>query len=187
MIPNADGLYDYYYYASDGYDEDTDETYAGWCDRYGYLKKNISLTLGLGIWTRGNKTVDTTLTMAGEVADEDSITTSVGAGYTIIASPFPMGFDLTNITTTATATQSWTPDDENVPNWENDAATIMVPNADGLYDYYYYASDGYDEDTDETYAGWCDRYGYIQKNKVIPVGVAIWFKTKAAATVTFTK
>ena len=63
----------------------------------------------------------------------------------------------------------------------------MVPNADGLYAYYYYASVGYDEDTDETYAGWCDRYGYIQKNKVIPVGVAIWFKTKAAATVTFTK
>ena len=41
MIPDGNGNYDYYYYASDGYDEDTDETYAGWCDKFGYIKKNV--------------------------------------------------------------------------------------------------------------------------------------------------
>ena len=187
MIPNVKGGYDNYYFASDGYDEDTDETYAGWCDEYGYIKKNIPLAVGLGIWVRGNKTVDTALTQAGEVPGDSSITTDVGAGYTIIGNPFPMEFDIQDVTTTAAATQSWTPDDENVPNWEQNAATIMVPNAKGGYDNYYYASDGYDEDTDATYAGWCDEYGYIKKNVTVPAGTAVWFKVKAAATVTFTK
>ena len=187
MIPNDRGTYDNYYYASDGYDEDNDETYAGWCDEYGYIKKNVALTVGLGIWVRGNKTVASTLTQAGEVPEDSSITTSVGAGYTIIGSPYPMSFDLQDVTTTAPATQSWNPDDTNVENWEQNAACIMVPNDRGTYDNYYYASDGYDEDTDETYAGWCDEYGYIKKNVTVPAGMAVWFKTGAAATVTFTK
>jgi len=187
MIPNAKGGYDNYYFASDGYDDDTEETYAGWCDEFGYIKKDISLTVGLGIWVRGNKTLDTSLTEAGAVPTESSITTDVGAGYTIIGNPFPMAFDIQSVVTSVTPTQSWTPDDENVPDWEKNAATIMVPNAKGGYDNYYYASDGYDEDTDETYVGWCDEFGYIKKNVTVPAGTAVWFKTKAAATVTFTK
>ena len=47
------------------------------------------------------------------------------------------------ITTTDVGTQSWTPNDENVPGWEEQAATLMIPNVKGGYDYYYYASDGY--------------------------------------------
>lgn len=187
MIPNAAGNYDYYYYASDGYDDDTGETYAGWCDEFGYIKKNVALTVGLGIWVRGNKTVDSSLTQAGEVPGDSSITTSIGAGYTIIGNPFPTSFDLQDVTTTATATKSWNPDDTNVENWERNATTIMVPNAAGNYDYYYLASDGYDDDTGETYAGWCDEFGYIKKNVTVPAGMAVWFKTGAAATVTFTK
>ena len=187
MVPNAAGLYDYYYYASDGYDDDTEETYPGWCDEYGYIKKNVALEVGFGVWTKGAKAAGSALTFSGMVPSEDEITVDVDSGYTIIANPLPQAFEVQKVTTTAAATQAWTPEDENVPNWEKNAATIMVPNAAGLYDYYYYASDGYDDDTEETYPGWCDEYGYIQKNKFVAPGVAVWFKTKTAASVTFAK
>ena len=91
------------------------------------------------------------------------------------------------VSTSDAGTQSWNPDDTNVDGWYNTAATLMIPNGFGGYDYYYYASDGYDEDADEQYPGWCDMYGYVQKNVTVPAGVGIWFRTGAAATVTFTK
>jgi hypothetical protein len=186
MVPKATGGYDYYYYAADGYDEANDAEYAGWCDMYGYIQPNVTLTTGLGVWFKGTASGNETITMSGQVLSDDTTTTSVGSGYTIIANPYPIAADLQDVATTASAATAWDGDD-NVPGWYDNAPTIMIPKTTGGYDYYYYAQDGYDEANDSEYAGWCDMYGYIQKNVTIPVTSGIWFKNDAASTVTFSK
>ena len=186
LVPKASGGYDFYYYASDGWDDATETEYAGWCDMYGYIQPNVTLTTGLGVWFKGSTTANASITVAGSVVEDDSTTTSVGAGYTIIANPYPMVVDIQDVATSATAARAWNGDD-NVEGWYNNAPTIMIPKATGGYDFYYYAADGWDDATETEYAGWCDMYGYIQKNITIPVTTAVWFKNDTATTVTFDK
>ena len=186
MVPKATGGYDYYYYAADGYDEANDAEYAGWCDKFGYIQPDVTLTTGLGVWFKGSTSSSETITMSGQVLSDDTTTTSVGSGYTIVANPYPIAVDLQDVATAASGATAWEGDD-NVAGWYNNAPTIMVPKATGGYDYYYYAADGYDEANDSEYAGWCDKFGYIQKNVTIPVTTGIWFKNDTATSVTFTK
>jgi coproporphyrinogen III oxidase len=186
MVPNGEGGYSFYYYAADGWDDANETEYPGWCDEYGYIQANVTLTTGLGVWFKGSASGNESITMSGQVLDEATTATSVGSGYTIIANPYPVASDIQTVTTTASAATAWDGDD-NVPGWYNSAPTIMIPNGEGGYSFYYYAADGWDDDNETEYAGWCDEYGYIQKNITLPVTTGIWFKNNAAATVTFTK
>ena len=186
MVPKATGGYDYYYYAADGWDDANETEYPGWCDEFGYIQPSVALTTGLGVWFKGSTSGNETITMAGQVLEDDTTTTSVGSGYTIVANPYPIVVDLQTVATAASAATAWNGDD-NVPGWYNNAPTIMIPKTTGGYDYYYYAADGWDDDSETEYAGWCDEFGYIQKNMTIPVTAGIWFKNNSATTVTFTK
>ncbi len=186
MIPNGEGGYNYYYYATDGWDDATETESTGWCDMYGYLQPSITLTPGLGVWFKGATTGNGTITVSGQVVGDATSTTSVGAGYTIVANPYPVAADIQTVATSATAGTAWNGDD-NVPGWYNNAPTIMIPNGEGGYNYFYYAADGWDDANETEYPGWCDMYGYIQKNISIPVSSGIWFKNNSATTVTFSK
>ena len=186
MIPNGKGGYNYFYYAADGYNEADDSESKGWCDKFGYLQTGMTLTTGLGVWFKGSAADNGSITVSGQVLAEDSTTTEVGAGYTIIANPYPIAADIQDVATSASAATAWNGDDT-IDGWYNSAPTIMIPNGKGGYNYFYYAADGYDESNDSEYAGWCDKFGYIQKNVTIPVSTGVWFKNDTATTVTFAK
>ena len=124
--------------------------------------------------------------VSGAVLSGATTETIVDAGYTLIANPYPELVNITNITISAAGATAWDGDD-NVPGWYNNAPTIMIPNGEGGYNFYYYAADGWDDDNETEYAGWCNKFGYIQKTISIPVMMGVWFKNDISTTITFTK
>lgn len=70
-------------------------------------------------------------------------------------------------------------------SWYDTAPQIMVRNADGGYDFYYFLSDGLDNG-DGTYSpAWVDDAAAPVEASLIEAGAAFWYKPTTAVTATF--
>ena len=178
QIRCADGSYTVRYYADDGWDNDANETRAGWCLEDGSLDMTTTLTLGGGAWVScaGG---DCSFTTAGAVASEE---TAVGGDSTITmlcGGAFPVSF---NINDTDAVTWTLTPgtafnhgvNDDYTVGWHLVAPKIQIRCVDGSYTVRYYADDGWDNDANETRAGWCLEDGSLDLNTTVDVGGGFW-------------
>ena len=72
--------------------------------------------------------------------------------------------------------------------WEDQAAQIQIPNANGVgYTIAYYISDARDPDSAENLgAGWADPSGYMI-NATVPVGVGVWLNARKSVNLPINK
>ena len=177
MIYNGVG-YDYYYYISDAYDANGDETTA-WADGGGDETADQK-TIGTGCWLRipAGKATNGSVTSAGEVNDAESSTIDIANGLTLACSPYPVALNMAKVTTSGLTAGT---DD----TMYTDAPCIMVYHGVG-YEYYYYISDAYDVGGNEVTA-WADGGGDAVTGEIANVGEAFWVRSGSAGTLTIAK
>ena len=163
------GAYITYKYLAEAYDADLDDFVPGWADG----KENLvvdPVDAGSGFWffpANG----DTTVTQAGQVASDNSISVSVPAGqYTMVINPFPEGFNPNKVT------------------WNADLAygtQIMTLGPTGAYVSYKYLAEAYDASVDAFVPGWGDGKENLVADDIVGVGEGFWVLAPAGATITF--
>ena len=182
LVVNAAGGYNSYYYISDATDDDDKELgYDCWADFDGYALKDVDkLNVGQGFWFKS--AVAGTISVAGEVKTGASAVVAFPANkYDIIANPFPVDVSFADVVTTGITPGAYADDLVG-------ASEILVLNAAGGYDAYYYISDATDDDDKEVgYDCWADFDGYILSGKQVKAGESFWIKGNAAGSIGFTK
>ena len=168
--------YDYYYYISDAYNADGNEVTA-WADSNGDavdMKKKI----GTGFWLRVPESTctDGTLTTAGQVSASKTKTVDINQGLTLVGNPFPFAAKLSDAETTGLTAGTY-------DTMNTDAPCVMVYNG-STYDYYYYISDAYDADGNET-TGWANSNGDVVTDGITVAGEAFWVRSPSAGKLTF--
>ena len=193
--------YDYYNWAGDltGENPDMAEEIAEelevdpetlnnqWLDS-DYQVAEEPLDNGSGFWFYAKNAG--TVTVAGQVRDDDTVTLDLVAGLNIVSSPWPMDFPLTGITV---------PDQPSFDENGHAQTTIRIWTGRG-YDYYSWAGNltGENPDMAEEIAEeleidpatlnnhWLDSdYGIA--DETVQIGTSFWVYASKAGTVTFTK
>lgn len=175
QIRDSDGGYTLRYYCSDAYNNDTDETVAGWADEEGNLDTTTILNLGGGAWV-SCASANCTFTTAGAVASEETAVGGYSSPTLLCGGAFPVAFklnDATAVTWTLTPGQSYDGDTP-IEGWYLNAPKIQVRDSDGGYTLRWYCSDAYNNDTDETVAGWADEEGNLDTTTTVDVGGGFW-------------
>ena len=177
MIYDGVGGYNYYYYISDAYDADGNETTA-WADTNGDAVDSTE-TLGTGFWLRIPEATCSTgsLTEAGEVSSAATTTIDIAAGLTLAGNPYPTALSMSNVVTAGLVAGSY-------DTMSTDAPCIMIYDGVGGYNYYYYISDAYDADGNETTA-WADTNGDEATGNIATTGEGFWVRSASAGTLTF--
>ena len=177
MVRTEAGVYDTYYYLSDGVWDDSISDYGpGWCDQSGneLAPEAGDIEPGTAIWFIDQNGESSSLTIAGGIIEDASATVSFGLGYTLAALPYPKGVSFNEITFTNLVGVPY--DDDS--NFASTAPCMMVRTNDGVYDTYYYLSDGVWSDSVGDYVpGWCDQGGSelpSYDNIAITSGTAFW-------------
>lgn len=182
LVLNASGAYDFYYYLIDGYVDDS-TTKEGWCDPEGTYV-DLPIESGLAFWVKSPSS-DCTTIASGAIASEDSVDVTIPANtFTLVGNAFPIAVTLNTATMKSDDIQGvmW----DEAGDFKLTAPQILVLNASGAYDFYYYLLDGYVDDT-TTKEGWCDPEGTYVDAVTIGVGGGCWIKSLNEMTVTFTK
>ena len=167
---NEQGQYDSFTYLEEAYDAELDDFVPGWGDG-GEEIVTDGIEPGVGFWVKTPEGYD--LTQVGEVESSDSVTVTVPAGtYTMIANPFPAGFNPNKVTWSA-----------NLP-FETEILTL---NEQGQYDSFTYLEEAYDADLDDFVPGWGDGGEEIVTEDIAVNGQGIWIKSPEAITLTISK
>ncbi|MBR4757709.1 MAG: hypothetical protein IK084_02765 [Bacteroidaceae bacterium] len=175
ILVNTASGYDFYYYLSDAYDSNGDEV-TGWADGTGDLADG-TMALGDGFWFIAPVVGSSaSISVKGEVTKVVNPVVSFGAGWSIIANPFPVDTSLANVTTSGLVAVGYS-------EMDTAAAQILVNTASG-YDFYYYLSDAYDSNGDEVTA-WADGTGDACSGTQVSAGEGFWMKAPAAGSLTF--
>ena len=180
MIRNSSGGYDFYYYLSDGLDNG-DGTYSpAWVDDAA-TPVTEAIALGTGFWFYNPTDNTSALTIAGEVTSDASVDVNYVADFNLAANPYPVSFAPGDVVWEGLVGAAWDIDN----TWYETAPQVMVRNASGGYDFYYFLSDGLDNG-DGTYSpAWVDDAATPVTEKVIPDGAAFWFKPTTAIKATY--
>ena len=167
---NDQGQYDSYTYLEEAYDAVLDDFVPGWGD-VGEEIVTDGIEPGVGIWVKAPEGCD--LSQVGEVVSSDSVTIDVPAGsYTMIANPFPTGFNPNKV--------EWS---TNLP-FETEILTL---NDQGQYDSYTYLEEAYDAALDDFVSGWGDVGEEIVIDDIATNGQGLWIKAPEAITITISK
>ena len=183
LVLNAAGGYNKFYYISDATDDnDVPLGYNCWADMDGYeLKPADKLALGKGFWFKS--ATAGTITVAGEVsAAVDAVQSFPANQYYIMSNPFPKAFSLADVTTTGVTPGEYDADFAG-------ASEVLVLNAAGGYNKFYYISDATDDnDAPVGYNCWADMDGYILNGvNQLQAGESFWIKGNAAGSLGFKK
>ena len=168
MFLDADtGAYITYRYLEEAYDEAADDFVTGWGDVDEYLAKSPTVN-GTGFWFY--PVSNTTVTQAGQVDDNDSVTVEVtGGSYVMVANPFPVPFNPNEVT------------------WNSGlefGTRLMTLSETGAYITYRYLEEAYDEDADDFVTGWGDVDEYLVKAPIAGVGEGFWIFSQNDASIT---
>ena len=177
MIYNGTG-YDFYYYISDAFDANGNETTA-WADINGD-ETTEQKAIGTGCWLRipeGTATAGS-VTESGQVSEADTSTINIANGLTLASSPYPVALDMAKVTTSGLVAGVY-------DTMSTDAPCIMVYNGTG-YDFYYYISDAFDANGNEVTA-WADINGDALTGNIAKIGEAFWVRSGSAGTLTIAK
>ncbi|MBR1608276.1 MAG: hypothetical protein IJ678_01510 [Kiritimatiellae bacterium] len=167
---NEQGQYDSFTYLEEAYDAEIDDFVTGWGDGFEEID-TTGLAPGVGIWVKAPENCD--LTQVGEVVSSDSVTINVPAGaYTMIANPFPAGFNPNKVV--------WS---DNLP-FETEILTL---NEQGQYDSFTYLEEAYDAVLDDFVTGWGDGFEEIVAEDIATNGQGLWIKAPEAITLTISK
>ena len=172
MFLDDSGAYDIYTYLEEAYDEEADDFVPGWGDGFENLvsAETLPVTAGTGFWYYPEE--GTTVTQAGQVSTNETITVNVPAGqYTLVSNPFPKGFNPNDVT--------WNAD---LPY----GSEILTRDENGAYDIYTYLEEAYDEESDDFVPGWGDGFENLVAAPIADVGEGFWVKSETDATITFT-
>ena len=170
MFATETGAYDTIKYLEEAYDEANDDFIPGWGDGDEYLVTN-PVAPGTGFWVISPSAIE--LTQVGEVVNKDSYTVTIPANiYTMVANPFPKGFNPNKATWSA-----------NLPY----RTQMLTLNDNGSYTTYRYLEEAYDEANDDFYPGWGDGDEYLVTNPIAFEGEGVWVLSTEEITVTFTK
>lgn len=170
MFANESGTYDTIKYLEEAYDEVKDDFYPGWGDVEEYLVSD-AVVPGTGFWVIAPSAIE--LTQVGEVVDKDTYTVTIPANiYTMVANPFPKGFNPNEAI--------WS---DNLPY----RTELMTLNADGSYTTYRYLEEAYDEAKDDFYPGWGDVEEFLITKSIASEGAGVWVLSTEEITITFKK
>ena len=165
---DSDGVYQIYKYIEEAYDEDADDFVPGWGDGSDYLSGDVNVP-GEGFWVKAPSNYK--LTQSGEVFPGQTATVTVEAGiFTMICNPFLVAFN---------------PNDVNWGTGLQYGTEIRVLDDAGVYQFYKYIEEAYDEDLDDFVPGWGDGEDFIVKAAIADIGQGFWIKSPSKLTLTF--
>ena len=180
QVRDANGFYTSYYYINDADDGTERYDLVGWADGDGILiDGSQKLKGGTGVWLRLAVASGVSFTFAGQVEDADTVTTDFANGWTIMASPFPIKLNLSNVVTTGVEPVGY------YEALEGQGAELQVRDGKGFYTSYYYINDADDGTECYNLTGWADGDGFLVSDDVIPMASAFWLKSNKAGTLTF--
>ena len=187
QIPNGIGYTTRYYLADGWYDKGDDNwaRKAGWCDEDGLIATD-ELTPGEAIWIK-DPNGDASVTVAGAVPSEDSVSISCPAVFALRANAYPIAITLNTSSMTVTGATAVNLDDDG--EFKLTAPQIQIPNGVGYTTRWYVDDAWYDKGGDDwdQKAGWCDEDGLLVAD-VIPVAQGFWTKgVGSTLTLTFNK
>ena len=161
---NGSGYTEYFYFPEDQFGVG-DEELPGWGDAL-QNEANVQIDLGEGYWIQSDKAE--TITLAGEVADEETV--SIGSGLTLISNPLPVDIDIQKIIPSDT---------------QNSGGVSMLRmwNGSGYTEYFYFPEDQFGVG-DEELPGWGDAL-QNEVHVTIPAGRGFWIQSDKAETITF--
>ena len=186
QVRNGD-VYDLYYFLSDGAVDAEGNFIPGWADAGGNpLEEDVLIESGTAYWIYNPYEADTSMTVAGAVVSDDTVTQSFKVGYTLSASPFPAAVSFEEIAFAKIIGPAWDEEAE----FTTTAPMMQVRNGN-VYDLYYFLSDGAVDAEGNFIPGWADAGGNPLDDysaKVIGSGAAFWVylpEDKPAFTATF--
>ena len=179
QVRDAAGGYTTCWYAELGYDNDTGEMYPAWCDNLGYVKKDATASLGQAAWILNSTASTATFSVSGAVATEETAIGGSANVFLLQGGGFPVAFNINDTeacTWSLTGATAWesAEAEECIPGWTDNAPMIQIRDENGGYTTAWYTLSGYDNDSGEMYAAWCDNLGYVKKDAVVPVSAGFW-------------
>jgi len=167
-------IYTHYYFRDFAYDEDFNEYENVWTDMGGDYTE-LAINPGDGVWFKHKGSSAVTITIAGQVLETASETTTVPANqWKCLSNPYPEALALNGEKANWTSILTATSDNDTAPE-------IQMWNG-SIYTHYYFRDFAYDEDFNEFQNVWTDMGGDYTTYS-IPAGEGFWIKNKAAAPV----
>ena len=174
MVRNTSGIYTFYYYIADAYEDGDGEWQPGWVDSGAYFLDDTTIALGEGFWLYDIYNATPTWTIAGGVIDKD-VDGTYPTDYTLTANPFPMDLLINDKTKvdwgnlTGPYYEDWDQGDGSTV-----APQIMVRNSSGIYSFLYYIADAYEDGDGEWQPGWVDSGAYYYNDSKVDCGQGFW-------------
>ena len=163
----------------------------GWANFGGAYAQDVTIAPGTGVWFIGPAGSSATFRVLGQVVGTATANLSTGAGYNLVANPFPEGFDLNTdkITWGFAPVASYDAGDNFHNDWYQSAPQIQIRVGTGWHQYYYCAdADLAIPGEEEVWIpGWANFGGAYAQNVTINPGEGFWVIADSAATTVVTK